>query len=355
MRILQLGIGSWGSSWLDVVRRSEGWELGGIVSTRFEVAGDVAARYGTTAYRDIEHALEDRDAFDAVMVITPPEQHAPIAVKALEAGLPTLIEKPLAPTLDDARRIIRASDENDALAMVSQNYRFKRAPRTVHRLIAEGVIGDVQQVFVSFHKNPPFEGFRLEMDEPLIVDGMAHQLDQMRGVLGLVPTSLRARSWNPSWSQFAGNASVSLDVECEGGARILYSASWTSHGQQTSWDGDWDIQGSRGGISWRNNEITITFSSLFDSVFLPGALEHAGVMHVTLDELAVEERLGVLAEFRRAIVANERSETDVRDNIGSLQLVLGTAESAKNDGQTVHLQSNAELLWDGYSEMRAGT
>jgi hypothetical protein len=78
-------------------------------------------------------------------------------------------------------------------------------------------------------------------------------------------------------------------------------------------------------------------------------------MHVTLDELVVEERLGVLAEFHCAIVADERPETDVRDNISSLQLVLGTAESAMNDGKTVALQSTAELLVGGYSEMRAGT
>ncbi|MCS5735008.1 Gfo/Idh/MocA family protein [Herbiconiux daphne] len=344
LRLLQVGIGSWGSSWLDVVQKSEGFTLAGIVSQHFEATTEAAERTGATAYPTIEAALEVRDEFDAVLVVTPPENHAPVAIASLAAGLPVLIEKPLAPTLDDARRIIAASEASGAIAMVSQNYRFKRAPRTVQRLIAEGVIGEVQQVFVNFQKAPHFEGFRVEMEEPLIVDGMAHQLDQIRGVVGLEPTVLRARSWNPSWSEFAGNASVALDVECAGGARVLYTGSWASRGETTSWDGDWDIQGERGAIAWRNNQITITFTSLFDTVFLAGALENAGVMQVSLDVLDVEERLGVLAEFRRAIVSGRSPETDVRDNIGSLQLILATLESARHDGDPVTLQSAAALL-----------
>jgi len=341
LRILQVGIGSWGSSWLDVIEASNGWELAGVVSRRPEHAAEVGAIRGVPAFRDIQEAVrfstQNPDAIDAVLVATPPEHHAPIAIAALRAGLDVLIEKPLAPTIDDAESIISASEESGRIAMVAQNYRFKRAPRTVQRLIRDGVIGEIQQVFVTFQKNPPFVGFRLEMDEPLIVDGMAHQLDQIRGVLGLQPTALRARSWNPSWSQFSGNASVSLDIECSGGARVLYTASWASYGPQTSWDGDWDIQGTKGGIHWSNNTVTITFSSLFDSVFLAGAVEKSGIMHVTLDDLAAEERLGALAEFHRAIMQSDTPETDVRDNIASLQLVLATLESARNDGSPVRL------------------
>ena len=344
MRVIQVGLGAWGASWLGMVGQSADWELVGVVDVDQAAAQKAADQHGVRAYRDIEHALEDREAFDAVLVIVPPEYHAAVAVPVLRAGIPALIEKPLAGNLADALAIIEAADESGAVAMVSQNYRFKRAPRTVQRLIEQGVIGDVQQVFINYQKNPPFEGFRLTMDEPLIVDAMIHHIDQIRGITGVEATSVRANSWNPSWSRFAGNASAVVQIEGAGGVKVVYTGSWASQGEHTSWDGDWDIQGSKGSISWSNNTVQVRFESLFDTVFLAGATEHSGVMHVDLDVLEVEERLGTLAAFHHAVATGERPETDVRDNILSLQLVMATAESAKSGGETVRLSSAAELL-----------
>jgi predicted dehydrogenase len=344
MKIIQVGLGAWGASWLNVVNQSAGWELAGVVDVNPAAAQSAADQYGVSAYRDIAHALENKESFDAVLVIVPPEYHAAVAVPALEAGVPTLIEKPLAHNLEDALAIIGAAETTGAIAMVSQNYRFKRAPRTVQRLIREGVIGDVQQVFINYQKNPPFEGFRLTMDEPLIVDAMIHHIDQMRGILGLDATAVRANSWNPSWSRFGGNASAVVQIEGANDVRVVYTGSWASQGEQTSWDGDWEIQGTKGSISWRNNTVEVRFESLFDTVFLAGATERSGVMHVDLDVLEVEERLGTLAAFAEAVETGTRPETDVRDNILSLQLVVATAESAKTDGELIRLVPVGDLL-----------
>lgn len=343
MRVIQAGLGAWGASWLNMVEQSPYWDLAGVVDVDTAAAEQTASERGVAAYRSIEEALEKDDDFDAVLVIVPPQFHAAVAVPALDAGKHTLIEKPLASTIDEAKQIIAAA-ASGATAMVSQNYRFKRAPRTVQRLIAQGVIGDVQQVFINYQKNPPFEGFRLTMDEPLIVDAMIHHIDQIRGIAGVEPVSVRANSWNPSWSRFAGNASAVVQVEGAQGEHVIYTGSWASQGEQTSWDGDWDIQGSRGSISWKNNTVRVRFESLFDTVFLAGATEHSGVMHVDLDVLDEEERLGVLRAFADSISSGVRPETDVRDNILSLQLALATADSAVSGGAHIVLSSAEELL-----------
>ena len=344
MRIIQAGLGAWGASWLKIIEQSQGWELAGVVDVNPAAAAAAGEQYAIPSYSSIGQALQARDGVDAVLVIVPPEHHAPVAISALEAGLHTLIEKPLAQNLEDGIRIVSAAERFGKQAMVSQNYRFKRAARTVQRLILEGVIGDVEQVFIDYKKNPPFEGFRLEMDEPLIVDAMIHHLDQLRGIVGLEPSTVRARSWNTSSSRFKGNASAAVQYDCANGARVVYTGSWSALGRQSSWDGDWEIQGTKGAISWRNNEVQINFASLFDTVFLAGAVERSGVMHVELDALPVEERLGTLAAFQTAIATGQSSETDVTDNIRSLQLVTATAESARSDGAPVALLDTAELL-----------
>jgi predicted dehydrogenase len=221
--------------------------------------------------------------------------------------------------------------------MVSQNYRFKRAPRTVRRLIREGVIGTVEEVRVDFRKHPPFEGFRLEMEEPLINDMAVHHLDQVRGILGIEPDTVRARSWNPSWSRFSGNAACLIELDEGDRVRVVYTGSWSALGRHTTWDGDWEIQGTRGSIRWADNRVEIRFASLFDTVFLAGALERDGIMEVGLDRVAAEERGGSLAEFADALRTGRVPETNADDNLRSLALVLGAVQSAREDGRPVDL------------------
>ncbi|WGW12209.1 Gfo/Idh/MocA family oxidoreductase [Saxibacter everestensis] len=343
MKLVQVGLGAWGASWLSVVDRSPRWDLAGLVDIDSEAARAAGERYGVPSGTRLADALAED--VDAVLVIVPPEFHADVAVEAMAAGKHVLIEKPLAHSYPDGLRIVEAARTSGVTAMVSQNYRFSRAARTVQRLVREDVIGRVRQVFIDYHKNPPFEGFRLVMDEPLIVDAMVHHLDQMRGILGIEPALVRARSWNPAWSRFTGNSSAVVDVRTADGATIAYSGSWSSLGPQTSWDGDWNIQGDKGAIIWRNNSIEIHFASLFDTVFLPGAREESGVLHVDLDVVEAEDRPGTLAAFADSIVDGTAPETDVEDNLKSLSLVQATVESARNHGAAAQPK---------YTEAKAG-
>ena len=340
-RILQLGAGAWGTSWAQRVRMSPHVDLVGLVepdeAARRAVA-EAADIPSERCFADLEAALDARLEAEVALVVTPPRTHAPLAVRCLEAGLHCLVEKPLADSMPAAQQIVAAAERAERQVMVSQNYRFKQAPRTVRRLIREGVIGDVQQVRVNFAKRPMFTGFRAEMREPLIIDMSIHHLDQLRAIVGLELTELRAESWNPTWSTYAGNAAAFIEGSTAAGARFHYTGSWCSHGPQTSWDGTWDIQGTRGGILWELNRVTVQFASPFDTVFLPGALEreHA-VMEVRLDDVALEERLGTLAELASALSEGRPAETSGEDNLRSLALVLAAFESAQSGGAPVDL------------------
>jgi predicted dehydrogenase len=349
-RILQLGAGAWGASWAQRVRMSPHVDLVGVVEPD-EVArravADAADIPSDRGFADLETALDAGLDAEVALLVTPPRTHAPLAVRCLEAGLHCLIEKPLADSMPAAQRIVAVAERVGRQVMVSQNYRFKQAPRTVRRLIREGVVGDVEQVRVNFAKRPMFTGFRAEMNEPLIVDMSIHHLDQLRGIVGLEPTELRAQSWNPTWSTYAGNAAALIEGRTAAGARFLYTGSWVSHGPQTTWDGTWDIQGTRGGILWELNRVTVRFASVFDTVFLPHALEREhGLMEVRLDDVTQEERLGTLAEFATALDEGRLPETSGAQNLRSLALVLAAIDSARSGGATVRLE---ELLRPGAS------
>ena len=183
---------------------------------------------------------------DAVINVTPPQFHREVTVMALEAGLPVLQEKPLAGTLEDARAIAAAADETGVLCSVAQNYRYRPLTQTLKRVLDSGELGAVGSVAVEFFKGPHFGGFREQMPHPLIVDMAIHHFDLMRFFLDSDAKTMQARSWNPTWSWFAGHASASAQIGFADGVQVAYTGSWCSQALETSWNANWRFECERG-------------------------------------------------------------------------------------------------------------
>jgi len=332
LKIIQVGAGSWGWSWVNVINRSGDWELAALVDIDKNLLAKACDYYhlnpGIT-FKSLTEAVNSVEA-DAALIVVPPEYHKPVAEEAFGLGLHCIIEKPLAPNIIDSKQIVDAARKADRKLMMSQNYRFKRAPQTVKEVLKKDIIGEPGSVYINFQKSPPFTGFRTEMEEPLITDMAIHHFDQIRGILGLEPVKITAQSWNPKWSWFKGNAIASVLFEMSNGAFVSYIGSWVSRGWETTWDGEWRIQGDGGEILWANNEVIVKPSDIFKSVFLEGALESHGVLHVDLVQLPCEERLAAMAEFAGAIYENREPETSGVDNLRSLAMVLGARISAES-------------------------
>lgn len=94
---------------------------------------DVPHRYESTAELITEHS----DELDAVIVLTPPSQHADVVETTLDAGIDTLVEKPLSVSVADADRMVAAAEDADATAMVAYNKRYAPAVETAQEAIAE--------------------------------------------------------------------------------------------------------------------------------------------------------------------------------------------------------------------------
>jgi predicted dehydrogenase len=105
---------------------------------------DAADRFGFT-----HTATEWRDVVDEVDVLYnlgPNHLHAEPSIAALEAGAHVLCEKPLAPTLDEAREMHEAARAADGVAGCAFNYRFVPAIRYAKGLIEEGELGEIRHV-----------------------------------------------------------------------------------------------------------------------------------------------------------------------------------------------------------------
>jgi predicted dehydrogenase len=330
--MIQVGVGAWGASWASEVAASPHWELAGLADLDAENLGRVGDKVGLEPERrfpTLAAAFGGVEA-DAVLIVAPPPAHGPLALEALEVGLHCLVEKPLSPSIEEARELVKQAGDAGRILMASQNYRFGRGYRTLQRLAHEGTIGRVESIQVDFRRAPIFHGFRSEMDEPLLVDMAVHHLDQARGLLASHPVEIRSRSFNTSWSPFAGNAAALVDLITDDGVVFSYSGTWVGRGPETTWDGDWFLQGESGALSWSGEDVRVF--SVDDA--RPGRIARrlgrpAGRREQLVD-VAETGRAGVLAEFAAAIREEREPETSGRDNLETLELVFAAVESAKS-------------------------
>jgi predicted dehydrogenase len=103
----------------------------------------LAQRYNISrVYTEHEQLLANHaDDLDAVAVLTPSHTHADIVVDTLEAGINTIVEKPIAVTRTDATRMVEAERQSDAMAMVAYMKRYDPSYEQ-----ATAVIDDLTQV-----------------------------------------------------------------------------------------------------------------------------------------------------------------------------------------------------------------
>ena len=95
------------------------------------------------------------DRYDLAVVAAPNRAHVPVGLAALEAGLPVVIDKPLAATSADGQRLEAAARQRKLMLTVFHNRRWDGDMLTVQRLLAEGALGDVLRFESRFDRWRP--------------------------------------------------------------------------------------------------------------------------------------------------------------------------------------------------------
>lgn len=154
MDILQVGLGSFGFSWLkEILMDYEGVRIVGLVDkdkSMLARAGEIDGIDTDTLFQDISDALSKVKP-DIILNTTPPHIHKEINYAALNHGVPVLCEKPIAESLEDARAIMEKSQSTNIPVMIAENYRFFDVVRKAKDIIVKGEIGKLNSIYVDFH------------------------------------------------------------------------------------------------------------------------------------------------------------------------------------------------------------
>nr|WP_285726187.1 Gfo/Idh/MocA family oxidoreductase [Psychromicrobium sp. YIM S02556] len=146
LKIGIVGFGLRAGLWRHAHRPGEGSEVTIVCDTSERGRADAArALPEATITDDLSVLLTS--GIDAVLVLTPDNQHAAVAVQTLRAGIATFCEKPLDVTLEAADSVLRAAYETGTRLYVGHNMRHMPVVRQMRELIAQGTIGEVKAVW----------------------------------------------------------------------------------------------------------------------------------------------------------------------------------------------------------------
>ena len=330
LRIIQAGMGGWGRDWAKSVMKKDG-QVSLVACVDAEPTSLALARKELdlppqSYFTSLAAAMEAVDA-DAVLVTANLPGHVPLALEALGAGKHVLLEKPFAPSLDEARKVVEAAEKQHRVLMISQNYRFFPAVQAVRELLRSGSLGEVGAVSVDFRRNAngaPREGNRhFTLHQPLLADMSIHHLDLMRVMLGQEPVEVVCRAWNPPWSNFVEPAAAFATITFDGGAVVSYRGSWVSPGPKTPWAGEWRMECAGGEIAWTSRD---DLGSSVDRVIVRPLGKRA--QRLELPALPQIDRAGSLAAFAGAVGSGKQPESSGRDNLGSIRLMYAAIEAS---------------------------
>jgi predicted dehydrogenase len=164
------------------------------------VTGDLGRREqarrehpGARVVASVEDIWELADEHDFVVIATRNDAHVPLGERAVEAGLPVVVDKPLAASAAEAAALVEHAGARGTLLTVFHNRRWDSDHRTLRRLLAEGTLGDAlryESRFERWRPDPRADAWR-ETTEPargggVLLDLGTHLVDQALLLFGPV-------------------------------------------------------------------------------------------------------------------------------------------------------------------------
>ncbi len=206
-RIGLIGAGVMGRAHLDLIAKSEDFEVAGVADPTAAILDQLSAK-GYPTYADHRRMLDDTRP-DGVLIASPNKYHVPAAIDCIERGIATLIEKPVSDSLEGALRLLDALRGAKAPVLVGHHRRHNPLLKRAAEHIASGGLGKVVAVHGTWLRRKPDEYFQdkwklqAAMGGGVLLINTIHDVDCLRMLCGDI-VSVQAMT---------SNATRGFDVE----------------------------------------------------------------------------------------------------------------------------------------------
>ena len=328
LRTIHVGVGGRGAWPVRLFRaEAERWESVALVDV--DPAALAAAREASglpadACYGSLEAALagHGRDAA-GVVVITPSALHGRFIRQALEAGRHVLVEKPFVHRLTEAEELVALAEARRLRLVVAQNYRFGARQRFLRGVLREQRYGPAGYATFVHHRYRP-QPRAFTMPHSMLVEMSVHHFDDFRAIFGAEPVAVTARSANPPWSRYPGQAAVQALLEWalpgSPGFTLAYTGTFTSASDQLACR----IECAAGALLWDGEGVGVVPSGERER----RALQPPAVARTS--EQCVADA------WWRYILDGQEPEVSGRNNLGTLRMIDAAIRSSET-GQRVTL------------------
>jgi predicted dehydrogenase len=312
-----VGYGYWGPN---LVRNFANSECSRVVtvsdldSAKLAVSRRLHPEIGTaTDFRDL---LQD-SRIDAVAIATPVHTHYELALAALRAGKHVFVEKPLAPTADQVRRLMEEADKRNLVLMVDHTFLYTPAVQKIRELVNEGALGEIYY-YDSIRSSLGI----FQSDVNVIWDLAVHDMSIIQHILNEKPVSVSATGSSHVAGAPENMAHITLFFQSSCVAHV--SVNWLSpiKVRQTF------IGGSRKMIVYDDVEPTEKIKIYDKGITLNGSPEKA-------HQLRIGYRAGDM--WAPHLAAKEALQTEVQHFVDCLRTGKTPISSAASGLQVVEL------------------
>jgi predicted dehydrogenase len=316
LRLLLAGLGARGRYWRSVIADEARADAVAFVDPSPPArAAFEALQPGVPTFADLADAVAAVRP-DALVLATPPDTRVAHIELACRDRLPVLVEKPLALDLAEAAHFVALAEAAGIPLMVGLNFRYLDVTVQTKRLLAEGTVGRAEFARFTYERwrdghRPGINRYPLSMVHPMLWEQSIHHFDLFRHVYEDEPTEVAARTFNPSWSMYAGDTNVSALFTFASGRVVNYQGTWQANHVVPGFE--WRTECSEGVVRQGDQFGDLVYARRDDPTPTPVPLRP--------HETWITDTAGVLAAFVAHLLDGMPLECDGRDHLRSLAMV----------------------------------
>ena len=334
LRVGLVGLGSMGRNHLRHLSTREDCVLAAVADPAPELVADAVAKTGATGFADAL-AMINEAPLDAVVIAAPTTAHAPLALAAIERGLPVLVEKPLAATVAEGIELVAAARASGVPLQVGHVERFNPAVLELGRRLAKGWVGTLYSI--TSRRAGPFPA-RIR-DVGVTIDLATHDADILSWIAGERPTRVYAET---EQRQHVSNEDLLFGLlHFPSGATGMLDVNWLTPAKRRQLS----VVGESGmfELDYLTQRLTFTSADVGSPTIIDGyATTYEGNV-VVIDVASREPLAAELDSFLAVARSGGRPVVDGEDGLWALAIASGLLQAA-SDGRPVDLTDFARRI-----------
>ncbi|AEV88630.1 dehydrogenase [Actinoplanes sp. SE50] len=322
LRAVLIGLGAMGRNHARVLSLLDGVDLVGIL----DPAPGATGPHGVPVVAELDELLALKP--DYAVVACPTGLHEEIGLRLAADGVHALIEKPLAPSVEAAERLVAAFEAKGLVGAVGHIERYNPALQSLRTRLEAGELGDIYQIVTR--RQGPFPG-RIA-DVGVVMDLATHDIDLTAWVTGKPYEQVAAQTVSRSGRPHEDMVSVVAGLS--GGVVANHLVNWLSPFKERSTV----ITGERGSFVADTLTADLTFyaNGAFGTEW-EALRAFRGVAEGDMVRYAIPKREPLLVEherFRDAVEGKQSDIVSLRQGMRTVQVAAAVLKSAR-EGITV--------------------